>query len=169
MLQLCSLTVIHKGVFSLVIRSGLSWLWVSDTARVPVAHLLQDGLICGRGQALAQDPWVLHDLIATQTRVWVSNEQFANKVLGAIRDRGPGRRIEIVLTLLNLFEERKVVLIIERWRSRKQDEEHDANAPKVAGLLVWTLLENLRSYIAWCATGRRGQLLVIDEASQSEV
>jgi len=62
---------------------------LTDTSRVPVAHLIQNVGI-GRGIcALAEDPGVTHNLITVKARVWINDKQLADEVFSFARDGLP--------------------------------------------------------------------------------
>ena len=48
-------------------------LLLPDTARVPVTHLIEDFWIRSCSGALAEDPRVVHDLIAVHARIRIHN------------------------------------------------------------------------------------------------
>lgn len=110
-----------------------------------------------------------HDLLAIEALVRVCHEQFADEVLCLRRDSLPSCRVKVVLTSLDLFKESEVVFIEEGRVARKENEEDDANAPKVTRLLVGALLEDLWRNVARSAASRRRKLLIVDETSQAEV
>ena len=72
-------------------------LLLPDTDRVPVTHLIQDLWVRSCSGALAEDPRVVHDLIAVHARIRIHNKQLADEVLGLAGDSLPGRRAEVVL------------------------------------------------------------------------
>ena len=65
---------------------------------------------------------MIRDLLAVHALLWVSDEKLADEVFGLSGDRLPGRRVEVVVASLDLFEECEVIFIVEGRASRQQDE-----------------------------------------------
>ena len=105
---------------------------------------------------MAEDPWVIIDLLGAESNVRVSDEKLADEVLRLSRDRGPGWCIEVVVASLDLLEESEVVLVVERWGTRKQNEEDDADTPIIDAGVVGSLVEDLWRYVPRRTACRRG-------------
>jgi hypothetical protein len=123
-------------------------------------------------RSLSEDPRMLEQLLAVHSPLWLEDQQVFNDVFGLLRDHVPGRRGEVVLALLDFLKESEVVvvLIIEGREAREsklgirnnsclQDVKHHSDAPVVALLSVWILIQNLRGHVAWGSTGGGGQCL----------
>jgi len=55
--------------------------------------------------------------VTIESYFWISDENFANEVLGFFGDILPGLNFKIVLARLDLFEKGEIVLLVERWSS----------------------------------------------------
>ena len=109
---------------------------------------------------------MFHHLLKVDPNLRVRYENFLDKVLRLLTDVLPCLRSEVVLAVLDLFEQLEVVLFVERHCAREHDEGDDADAPIIARGTVLFGSEHLRRYIARCAASRTGQLLreVLDRA-----
>ena len=161
--------VVHELVLRTIVRIWLRRLHVADTARVPIAHLAQDVLVRVRGRVLAEDPRVAHNLIAVQTLVRVGDQELTDEIFRFRRNGGPWGRVEVILAALDLLKQGEVVLVVERWRSWEQNEENDSHAPEIAPILVRLLREDLGRHVSRRTARRRRQLLLVDEARQTEI
>ena len=110
-----------------------------------------------------------HDLLSIEALVGVGDEQFTDEVLCLRGDGRPRRRVEVILAALNLLKELEVILVVERWGAREQDEEDDGHAPEIASIFVRLLGKNFGCDVTWRAARCGRQLFFVDEASEAEV
>ena len=134
---------------------------------MPLSHLFKS--VVFRIRVTARDPAVRQELVWSQPLFRIGHQQVPNHVFCVLRDVFPGRSVEVVLNLLDLLEENVVVLIEEGRTAAEEDEQDNANAPKVARDMIWLLLQNFRSHVSRGATSCGCEYVLLHKASEAEV
>jgi hypothetical protein len=90
---------------------------------------------------IVDKPRMLTNLVKLDSLLWVSFEEFHNKVFRhAIETLGP---LDAVIHYV--VEQNRLICALERRATRKQFKQQNAQIPNVKTLIVATLLNHLRS------------------------
>ena len=151
--------LVRRNVVSLLLLLINVFLGLS-AGHIPLEGLLVDGQRLRTVQVYLK-PFVLEHLIASDAFLRLFDQQLRDKMHGFLTDLFPAIALEAPITVFDLLEELDIILLREGHRARQQHVSDNTNAPKVAGLTVSLLHEDLGCNVAGRSACGAGEHIIL--------